>query len=430
MFKLLGGEKLIVGIDISDEYTQISYCGQEEPEAPETLSITAGADNFNIPTVLCKKEGSNQWFFGRDALRAHEQENGILIDNLVSLAANGESVYVEETLIEPVSLLTLFLKRCLGLLYQVQPTDRIGGIVFTCSDPDHNMKDILSRAAAGLKLKTDRIYVQGYDESFYYFMIHQPKELWSTGALLMDFCDDGTGSVVAYHLKCNRHATPVVVHINETKYPFAAYTPAASGDNIPAVLAGMDREFLNICKDCCQDRQATGIYLIGEEFTSEWMKESLKYLCTGRRVFQGNNLYSKGACYSMLERISQSDTGREYVFMGNNKLKANIGMKMWRMGEESCYAVLSAGNNWYEAEKTFDFYIQDGNSVEIYISSLVGKGNKLAQIILEELPEGPCRLNAVFKMRDATHLTVEIEDLGLGAMRAATHHVWKEEIEV
>jgi hypothetical protein len=33
-------------------------------------------------------------------------------------------------------------------------------------------------------------------------------------------------------------------------------------------------------------------------------------------------------------------------------------------------------------------------------------------------------------MKDAAHLTVEIEDLGLGVMRPATHHVWKEEIEV
>jgi hypothetical protein len=92
--------------------------------------------------------------------------------------------------------------------------------------------------------------------------------------------------------------------------------------------------------------------------------------------------------------------------------------------------VLDAGTNWYEADRVLEFYVQGGNTVEIYISSLVGRGNKLAQIILEELPEGLSRLHAAFSLSDASHMIVEIEDMGLGAMRAATHHVWKEEIEV
>lgn len=116
MFKLMGGEKLILGIDISDEYTQISYCTDPFEDNMETLSMTVGADNFNIPTVMCKRQGTNQWLFGREAIKVHNTEGGILIEKLLSLAADGESVNVEGVLIEPVSLLTLFLKRCMGLL--------------------------------------------------------------------------------------------------------------------------------------------------------------------------------------------------------------------------------------------------------------------------------------------------------------------------
>lgn len=427
MFKIIGGEKLIVGIDISDEAMQISYCMQDSDNRVETLSMTAGVENFNIPTVLCKREGTNQWFFGRDALRMHEKEGGILLKNLVSLAVDGEPVQVEGMQIEPVSLLTLFIKRSMGLLSQVQPVDRIQGLAITCRNPDHRMTEMLNQAVMGLKLRTDRIFVQGYDESFYDYLLYQPQELWKTGALLMEY---DSGAVRTYYLECNRRISPAVVYIEEGERPFEVYSPVDGGEGIPAEIVRMDREFLGICEELCGGRQISSVYLIGGEFTDEWMKESLKYLCRGRRVFQGSNLYSKGACYGMLERLRASEMGKAHVFLGNDKLKANVGMKLLRQGEEVYYAVLDAGVNWFEAEKRFDFYVQDGNSVELYLSSLVGKGSKLAQIILEDLPEGLSRLHAEFRMKDAEHLAVEIEDMGLGAMRAATHHVWKEEIEV
>ena len=62
--------------------------------------------------------------------------------------------------------------------------------------------------------------------------------------------------------------------------------------------------------------------------------------------------------------------------------------------------------------------------------SLEGKGNKLAQIILEHLPEGLSRLKARFYMTLENRLAVEIEDLGLGEFRAATHQIWKEEVNI
>ena len=34
------------------------------------------------------------------------------------------------------------------------------------------------------------------------------------------------------------------------------------------------------------------------------------------------------------------------------------------------------------------------------------------------------------EMKDETHLQVELEDLGFGSFRTATHHIWKEEIEL
>ncbi len=132
----------------------------------------------------------------------------------------------------------------------------------------------------------------------------------------------------------------------------------------------------------------------------------------------------------MLERLEPSEAGKNHVFLGKDKLKVNVGMKILRQGEEIYFALLDAGVNWFEAEQTFEFYQQGGNHLEIRITSVIGKSNQLAEMILEDLTEELSRLRAHLSLRDEHHIVVEIEDLGLGAFRPATHNIWREEIEI
>ena len=46
--------KLVVGYDLGDTVSQISYSYPEKAE-PETLSTVAGGENYNIPTILAKR---------------------------------------------------------------------------------------------------------------------------------------------------------------------------------------------------------------------------------------------------------------------------------------------------------------------------------------------------------------------------------------
>ena len=158
------------------------------------------------------------------------------------------------------------------------------------------------------------------------------------------------------------------------------------------------------------------------------MKESLKYLCRNRRVFQGNNLFSKGACLGMQERLNKSAEGSEYIFLGNDKLKANIGMNILRQGEETYLALLDAGVNWYEAAKEFEFYLQDGNEITFIITPLVGKAGMMAQVVLEELTASTVRMRVRLFLEAENTLVVELEDLGLGELKPASGRVWREKI--
>ena len=103
-------------------------------------------------------------------------------------------------------------------------------------------------------------------------------------------------------------------------------------------------------------------------------------------------------------------------------------MKVLRQGEESYYALLDAGMNWYEAETEMEFYIQDGNGFQVTVTPLTGRNGKQAQILLEDLPGSMARIHARFYLEEENCLTVEARDLGFGEFRPSQGHVWKEKI--
>lgn len=130
----------------------------------------------------------------------------------------------------------------------------------------------------------------------------------------------------------------------------------------------------------------------------------------------------------MQERLNKSAEGSEYIFLGNDKLKANIGMNILRQGEETYLALLDAGVNWYEAAKEFEFYLQDGNEITFIITPLVGKAGMMAQVVLEELTASTVRMRVRLFLEAENTLVVELEDLGLGELKPASGRVWREKI--
>ena len=411
-----GNSKMIVGYDLGKRNSQISYYSAETSKV-ETASSVAGTQIYNIPTVLCKKYQVNQWLYGKEALRAAEQDEGILVDDLLQLALDGEPVHIEEEPYDPVALLTLFVKKSLCLLSMAGSIDRIGAFLISCEQMDTDMIELLGRVLAGVGLKARHICFQNYEESFYQYMIHQPEELRAFQTVMFRW---EAPVLKVSRMQSNGRTTPKAVLIEREEYELPRDMDEAS----------FDVEFLQIAEKVCQNERISAVYLVGEEFNQDVMKESLQYLCRGRRVFLGNNLYSQGACLGMMERLKASAAGRSHVLLGQDKLKANIGMRAVRKGEDSYCALLDAGVNWYEAVTECECYLQEEDSFELVIAPLNGKNGKIAQMTLDGLAPGIARIHLTLQMLDEERLEVTVEDLGFGEFRPASHQIWKEEIRL
>jgi len=420
--------RYMVGYDLGEYESQISYCSLVNPTA-ETVPVVAGSEQYSIPTVLCKRIEVSQWFFGKEALRVADTEEGTLVTNLLSKARAGETVEIEGREYDAIALLTLFMKRSFGLFSMQASVEKIEILVITVRDLDGQTVSVLEQVVAGLGLKTERVFFQSYKESFYYYMLHQPTELWSGDPVIFDLQRD---KMTTYILESNRRTIPTVTFSCE-----ADFTQFPIADE-----AAMDQEFFEVAASVMQGREVSSVFLIGEGFQNTNLDTSLRYLCRGgRRTFKGNNLYSKGAAYGASERLCPSKKGKEFVFLGVQKLKSNLGLQMLRNGQDSYKTLLDAGVNWYDAKNTCQFYLETGNTIYVAVTPLTNiqatrrPGGKYPviyeEILLEGLPERAkrtTRLELRVMMSDVQTVQIEVEDLGFGEIAKPTHQIWKKTI--
>lgn len=83
--------RFVLGYDLGEKVSQISYLASDA-DMPETLSVLAGSELYNIPTVLCKRKDVNQWFYGKEAVRHIEDGDGTRVDGLIAAAKEGKPV--------------------------------------------------------------------------------------------------------------------------------------------------------------------------------------------------------------------------------------------------------------------------------------------------------------------------------------------------
>lgn len=419
VFEKMNRDRYAIGYDLSREYAQISYC-KIDSDTPETLSTVEGEDIYNIPLVLSKRRSDGQWCIGADALAAVDDGDGELITDLLTLALNKELVTVLRAQYQAKDLLALFIKRSLSLLPMMGTPEKVGDIVITVRNADNRIIPILQETVGVLKNNSEKISFISYEESVFYYMLYQAGELQNHQILV---CDTSEEYLWSYRMERNHFVNPAlatVEAIEHKNFPVKdSYTPDAK----------RDARFMEIARELCDNRVYSGVFLIGEGFYEEWCKESLRFLCKNRRVFKGNNLFSKGAALAAKEKANPSGYEKNIVFLGNDKLKANVGIRIYKEGHEAVLPLLEAGVHWYEAKGGLDVILNETDVLPISVEYVTRNGTAVAEFPLTGLPREEGRLTRVrvnAQMQSEHVIDLKVIDLGFGEIYPTTGLEWEE----
>ena len=405
---------ILAGLELTPKGTQLSYYDRQTKE-PVSVPFKVGTNLCVYPTAICKMEGRREWHIGVEAGYFGSQTGGILIEDLYGVIEREETSLIDGRQTQAWELLAIFLKKSLALLGVPDILTAIDMLTITAPVLGKPLVDTIKKAADSLGIKSDRLTIQDHMESFYYYAYSQREELRARDLALFNF----DGDKVTFRSLTTDHLTrPALVKPGE-----------AVTEELPEIHADRDNAFLKFAEQCLEKKLYSAIYITGEGFETEWAKRSVPYLCKGKRhVFQGPNLFVRGACYASLDK-KETHALKGSLYLGEDLVRTNLGMEMIVRGNPSYYPLISAGTNWFEAEKTCEFILDDKDHLAFAINTMDGRSKKFFRMDLPGLPKRPARasrlrLTAACTSRDMCRVTVE--DLGFGGFYESSGLTWED----
>ena len=395
----------IIGYDINAKVCQISYYSEETME-PETLEMSV--DNYQIPLVMTYYK--DIWTYGKNASRMSTVRGSVTVSDIWESALKKERHQIEGHEFEAVWLLAEFVKQTLLTFTDIE------SITFTVPDMSEDIRYLLKGIGQRLGISKEFIYIQDYKESFCHYMFNQPKELWQYESALF-YCDQDV--IRAYMLR------ELKTGYRKSKETFVTVDKVAEAqmeelESVYPVLnvdkaKAADEHFKCFIQSVFDKKLVSSVFLTGEGFENNWYPNSLRVLCNGRRAFMGNNLYSKGACYTAYRRIEEKED--EPIYLDETKMTEQICLKLRSGGEEGWYPLVAWGSHWYEADRQCEVLMEDTEDIELHIESLVTGELKAVTVSFDGLPHRKnyaLRLKIQTRFSDERTCPIIFEDIGFG----------------
>lgn len=315
-----------------------------------------------------------------------------------------------------------FLRRVLRLLRPIGKLGEAKAVVFSVPEASPEAVGQIKTAAMRVGLGEENIFVQTQQESFCSYVMHQPREIYSHHVALFSYEES---CLDAYMLILNQKRRPCLARVERQEDWQIPDMQKLSEEERDASFAGLIRRMF-------EQRIVSSVYLVGNGFEERWYGKSLQLLCAGRRVFAGNNLFAKGACYRAAE-LAGEPAPVPYLFFGSEKIPCNVGILALNGQNRGMEVLIPAGANWYEAKAECEALLYEEPLVEVFFQPLQGDAMLKESIFLDGLPERPrrcTRLGVQVAFTAAAVCRVKVWDLGFGEMYPATDLVWEEEVNL
>ncbi len=410
-------DKKIIGIELDRSGTQICIYDRAAEDAVN-VPVKDGSDQYIFPTLLCMVPSDDSWYYGIEAEYFAEQKNGVLIDQLYDLCADGTTVWAEGREYTGPQLLAVFLEKSLTLAGISRPSEEIASVVITVPKLTRFFVKAIREAYETLGISRDRGFLQDYRESFFVHTLFQKQDMWARKNGLFEFRN---GQVYYSELELNFRTKPVTAYVNRK-----------GAAELKGNAQQKDQQLAGFVKKCLGEDLYSGIYFVGGEFNTAWAKETVKLLKRGqRKAFAGTNLFVKGAAMAAMEKLEEKRL-KGFLYVGSDLVRSNISMELQVQGIMTNVPLVAAGVNWYEASADFEIILNQLEELTFLVSRMNEKSRKKLVMPLPGLPRRPAgctRLRLHLEYEAAGRCCIEAEDLGFGEMFPSSGKIWHEVME-
>lgn len=255
-----------------------------------------------------------------------------------------------------------------------------------------------------------QLQVLSEQESVVHFVMHQTNDIWQHHVWLLEF---DTDEVKASCLSVNRRTSPMLVQVQDPQYW-----------HVGSLLEGNRDERLTECvKEGFGRNPVSAVFLTGTDFNARDYKKSREEICFHRRVFLAEQIHARGAC------MLAAGGKRNYLFLNEQTLLYNVGIKSLKAGKEDVHTLISAGCSWYEAACVKEILLVEDLLLEFTFQSMLGGEPIQAGMNLTDLPKRPkgaSRILLEIHFSGPGRCEVKASDLGFGELYPSSELYWRE----
>lgn len=302
-------------------------------------------------------------------------------------------------------------RKILSALKRYGDKERIRAAVIVPGMSEEEIRQY-TREACEAGFLEKQLQIMSESESVVHFVMHQTNDIWQHRVWILEF---GKAEVKATAVRVNKRTTPMLIRTEESQY----WQIGSLSDG------GRDGRLLEHVREHFGKEHVSAVFLTGTDLNVRDYKKSREEICFRRRVFLGDLIHARGACMASGEKAGS----RPYLFLGEQTLLLNMGIKSRRGGAEEFYTIINAGCNWYEAEGSCEVLLLDEPLLEFAFCSMLGGEPVRAGMMLTDLPERPGgtgRLLVEAHFTGPLQCEVKVTDLGFGELYPSSDLYWKE----
>ena len=193
----------------------------------------------------------------------------------------------------------------------------------------------------------------------------------------------------------------------------------------------MDLDFAKIGEYEMKKAYISSVFLTGVGFTNKWMKKSTNVLCQGRRVFVGQNIYTKGACYRAVGGEYREFYDDYFVETKENVL-FDVGISL-EDENDTFVPITTGGSQWYNTHGRQVVIMDDTDKITIVYKNHKTEEEKREFVRIHGLPKRPnktTKLSLEVEFDNPHEGAVIIKDLGFGKLFPTTNKIYRKEFHI
>ncbi len=402
-------EKLIVGIDLCDTYTQAAVLGREEA--------------WMLPTVICRKRDAEEWSVGEDAYKYTLMGEGVIVDKLLSLALKEGTATISSVKYTGVQLLKKFLEQVLGMILSEYEEPQIVQLVIGLKTMEMKLMSCMTE----LGIPQEQVHIASHTECFVYYVLNQRRDIWGGQVGMFSLSDE---DLRYYELKVVRGPRQMTA--------WAEHEELEEGFNLSVLDTGSGAKMADRILCACgerflQKKVFSSIFLTGKGFArTDWAPEFMKQICNRRRVFAEPALFAKGAAYKA-ESYLKKKGSYPFCCICEGKIRSTVTMEVLKRDSRVQIALASAGESWYEARSVLEVILDGQKEIPLTITPQDPKQRRTVTIPLDGFPDRPdktTRVRIAAGFLDEKTMVVKIVDRGFGELFPRTDASIRQEVMI